>query len=295
MPRIKTLLRCTAAALLFVICGWSAQAQPADVWVFFRSDIPLHVDTVNHLKSKTKENLIFCPVRKTSLSFLESRPPACAVVLGDAAQQLALSMLWKVKILVTLHDRPAEDRRIVFVSTDQPAALQIQLLKSLRKNLETVWYPYVSERFAPDEALKQAANSAGLALKISSLNDPRSLPAALRYLNLSNTAAILPPDPEIMNDAIIKSILLASFRSRTPIAGFSEGMVRQGAAFAYVLSPENLAESISEKINEMVKDQHSLATKSDFDRWDLILNATILEKFNLSVSDEIRRKAKKIY
>lgn len=294
MLRIKTLLRC-AISLLFVMNGWAVQAQATEVWVFFRPDIPLHVDTVKHLKGITQENLVFCPVGKTSLSFLESRPPACAVVLGDAAQHLALSMLWKVKILVTLLDQPTEDKRIVYLNTNQPVALQIQLLKSLRRNLETIWYPYVSERFAPDEAFQKAASSAGVAIKSSSLDDPRSLPAALRYLNLGNTAAILPPDPGIMNDAIIKSILLASFRSHTPIAGFSEGMVRQGATFAYVLSPENLAESISEKINELVKDQHSLAPRSDFERWDLILNATILEKFNLVVPDEVREKAKKIY
>lgn len=294
MLKIKKLICCTIF-LLFVIYGWQVQAQSAEVWVFFRPDIPLHADTVNHLKNKTTENLIFCPVGKTSLSFLESRPPACAVVLGDAAQELALSMLWKVKILVTLLDQPATDKRVVFLNTKQPVAKQMQLLKTLRKNLETVWYPYASERFAPDAALEEAATSAGVTIKSSSLDNPRSLPAALRYLNLSSTAAILPPDPGIMNDAIIKAILLASFRSHTPLAGFSDGMVRQGAAFAYVLRPERLAEAISEKIAEMVNDQHALAPTSNFERWELILNATILEKFNLVIPEEVRREAKKVY
>ena len=269
--------------------------QAAEVWVFFRPDIPLHVDTVTHLKNKTKENLIFCPVGKTSLSFLESRPPACAVVLGDAAQQLALSMLWKVKILVTLLEQPDSDRRVVFLNTGQPVALQIELLKNLRQNLEAIWYPFVSGRFAPEIVLEKAAATAGVMIKSSRLDDPRSLPAALRCLNLSHTAAILPPDPGIMNDAVIRSILLASFRSRTPIAGFSEAIVRQGAAFAYVLNPENLAISISEKIDKMVNDQHALEPRSDFERWDLILNNTILEKFQITVPDEIRQKAIKIY
>ncbi len=294
MFRIKTLVCCTIS-LLFVLCGWQVQAQSAEVWVFFRPDIPLHVDTVDHLKRVTKENLVFCPVGKTSLSFLESRPPACAVVLGDAAQQLALSMLWKVKILVTLLDQPAADKRVLHLNTEQPVALQIQLLRALRKNLKAIWYPYISARFAPDITLDKAAAMTGVTINSSQLDDPRSLPTALRIFNVSNTAAILPPDPQIMNDAIIKSILLASFRSRTPIAGFSEAMVRQGAAFAYVLTPENLAMAISEKIDEMVKDQHALVPTSDFERWELILNMTILQKFELKVPEEIRLKAKKIY
>lgn len=281
--------------MLLLLCGQPGQSQAAEVWVFFRPDIPLHVATLNHLKEKTEHDLVFCPVGKTTFSFLESRPPACAVVLGDAAQQLALSMLWKVKILVTLVDQPSADKRVVFLNTSQPAALQIEMLKNFRKDLAVIWYPYVSERFAPDAGLSEAATANGVRIEACRLADPRKLPKALHSLNATDTAAILPPDPGIMNDAIIKAILLSSFRSRTPVAGFSDAMARQGAAFAYILSPENLAGALSEHIDEIVENRQLPDQHKVFKPWHLILNVTVLEKLNFSVPENIRHQAKKIY
>ncbi len=291
MFRKKIILCCGILLLMLILPGIAS----AEVWVFFRTDIPLHVDTVNHLKEKTTHELVLCPVDKTTFSFLESQPPECAIALGDAAQQLALSMLWKVKILVTLADKPSTDKRIIFLDTDQPADLQLEMLRELRRDLAVVWYPYVSERFAPNQALKSAATALKIRIDACTLDDPRNLPAGLKALGAADTAIILPPDPGIMNDAIIKAILLASFRTQTPIVGFSEAMVRHGAVFAYVLSPENLAESLNAMLTDMVRDRHSVKPRQNFNRWNLILNTTVLEKFDLSLSEELRRKAIKRY
>lgn len=263
--------------------------------MFFRSEIPLHMDTIKYLKSQCSHPLVFCPVGKTSFSFIESHPPEFVVVLGDAALQLALTMLWKVPILVSLVDHPPTDSRIVFLDTQQPYAMQIQLLKKLMPAMDTIWYPYVSERLAPCHCLKQAVASAGIRINSHRLNDPRTLPGALRKLAEQTTAIIFPPDPGIMNNAIIQSIFLASFRSKTPAVSFSEALVKRGAIFAYVLSPENLAASISEIIDEVLVNGQPQNSKRVFEHWELILNMTILEKFKLPISDQIRDAAKKLF
>ncbi|MFZ2958148.1 MAG: ABC transporter substrate binding protein [Candidatus Ozemobacteraceae bacterium] len=308
--------------LLFLLFCWTSQAA-AEVWVFYRPDIPLHLGTVQHLKSETNRSLVFCPVGKTSFSFLESHPPHFVIALGDAALELALTMSWKVQIFVALVDQPPSDSRILLLDTQQPYAKQLRLLKTLVPNLNTIWYPYAAERFAPGSALKRAADAAGMKIVSERLENPQILPEALRILTQQTSAALLPPDPGIMNDAIIQSIFLAAFRSRTPVIGFSEALVRQGAAFAYVLSPENLATAISEVIQEDefgsakgtkeedesgaakgTKDtikvdgagsDHSQSPIRIFNRWNLILNSTILEKFKLPISDQLKNSASKIF
>ena len=279
--------------LILLLC-WPSQAA-ADVWVFFRPDIPLHIDTIERLKRIKHQKLVFCPVGNTSFSFLESQPPEFVVALGDAALQRALKMLWRVKILVTLVDQPSTDSRTLFLDTQQPYELQIQLLKTLNSDFTTIWYPYVAERCAPGSALQLAAENAGMKVNPHQLDDPRVLPEALREFAQPTTAAILPPDPGIMNNAIIQSILLASFRSQTPVVGFSEALVKQGAISAYVLTPENLAATIAEIIDEGIANRRPLPPRIVFDRWELILNQTILEKFKLPLSDELKNRAMKLF
>lgn len=283
----------TLYGLMLLMLFFQPLQLRAEVWVFFRPDIPLHVDTVNQLKQKTKHELAFCPVGKTSFSFLESHPPEFAIALGNAAQQLALTMQWKVRILVTLVDEPASDKRLLLLNTNQPILKQILLLQEMNRNLKTIWYPYISERFVPDKILTEAAESAGIKIDACRIVKPRQLPVCLQGLARQDTAVILPPDPGIMNDAIIQSILLASFRAHTPIAAFSESLVRQGCAFAYILTPENLATALVEIIEEVNRDPHSQDFSVKFERWDLILNTTIIEKFLLTLPQTIRETAKK--
>ncbi len=281
-----------AYLLLLLLC--SSTPAVAEVWIFFRPDIPLHVDTIQQLKLKTNQSLVFCPVGKTSFSFLESRSPEFAVALGDAALKLASTMMWKVKILVALVDQPTDDSRILFLDTQQPHTKQLKLLKTIVPNLDTIWYPYITERFAPGSALKLAAEKEGLKIISNRLDNPRILPGALQALTQQPSAVIFPPDPQIMNNAIIQSIFLATFRSKTPVISFSEAMVKQGAAFAYTLSPENLAQAIAEIMNESVEKTNSQQLIRVFDRWNLILNLTILEKFKLPISDQTKKSAFKL-
>lgn len=284
----------TRLFMLLILCVLPGVAM-AEVWVFFRSDIPLHVSTVNYLRQTSRHELIFCPVGKTTLSFLESHPPECAVVLGDAAQKQAINMFWKTRILVTLVEQPAKDPRIFFHNTNQPAQEQIQLISRLKKETDLIWYPYSSEQFAPQKVLEQAVASAKMRLGTCQLADPRSLPSGLRALSLSHAGIILPPDPGIMNNAVIESIMLASFRSRLPIAGFSESLVKRGAAFAYVITPEHLASELAALVDMLVANPHTQENMSEFSSWELILNQTVLNKFGIKIPEEIKTKAKKLF
>lgn len=267
----------------------------AEVWIFFRPDIPLHMDTVNSLKSLSRHKLVFCPVGKTSFSFLESKPPEFAIALGDAALQLSLHMAWNIDILTALIDSPPADSRTIFLDTRQPYAMQMQLLKSLAPETKTVWYPYVASRFAPDSDLEKVIMETGMQIDSHQLSDPRTLPSALRDFGQPGKAALLPPDPGIMNDAIIQAIFLASFRAHNPVVSFSESLVKQGSAFAYVLSPQYLATAINEIMNESMKSRPGSSRARQFDRWQLILNVTVLDKLRIKVPGQIKKSAAKLF
>lgn len=280
-------------ALLAMVIPCFAEAE---TWVFHRSDIPLFPAVVKRLEALQKKEFVSCPIEKTSSSFIDSHPPRMAIALGDAGLQRALTMTWDVPILALFTEKPVTDRRVTEIEIAQPHQRQIELLKKLSPDLETIWYPFVGEAFTPPATLGKAAAAARLRVIPDHLNDPRSLPKALQNLQDRVTATILPPDPGLMNDAIIRPILLATFRSQTLVVGFSEGLVRQGAAFAYVLTPERLGEYLADIVARAEIDAARLRDPlPPFDGWTLILNVTMLDKLQLSPSAEVRNAAAKRY
>lgn len=291
----KAIFRAFLLGIVFSVLLAQAGYAAAEVWVFFRSDIPLYSATIQELSSQAKWSQVLCPVGKTSFSFLESHPPDMAIAIGEAGLQLALSMKWDVPILAALIDDPPTDPRVKFLDTRPPYAMQLRILKQLAPDIDTGWYPYVSEKFAPCNDLKQAADSARTKIITNRLDDPRSLPETLHILTRQQCAVLLPPDPRIMNDAIIGSIFLAAFKSRSLVVGFSEALVKRGAAFAYVLSPETLALALAEMIKETSDKGRSNSPIRRFNKWSLILNSTILEKLKFQIPDKVKNSAEKIF
>lgn len=273
----------------------SAAATGREVWVFYRPDIPLYAEAFRHLADLPGRTIISCPVGKTSASFLESHPPDLVITLGDAGLQRALAMPWTSPIVAVFATHPPADRRVCCLEAPQPHSLQVQVLASLAPACTTLWYPFAGDRFAPGPALRQAAARAGMNLVADRLDDPRALPEALQHLASPQTAALLPPDPEIMNTAFVQAVLLAAFRSRSPVIGFSEALVKQGAVFAYVLTPEQLATDLAELIDHHPVQSPCPVASHLFTRWNLVANATVIDKLGLALPADIRSAATRLY
>lgn len=288
MPRSLT------AALLALALAFATllpNRAEAEVWAFFRSDIPLYLAIVQQLETRLKRQFVSCPVEKTTSSFIDSRSPNIVIAFGEAGLKRALTMTWNVPILSVFAGDEGHDSRVVSIEISQPHHLQVGMLKKLNPGLKAIWYPYSGEEFKPASALEKAAEEAGVKLIVDRLQDPRLLPEALRALDAPTVATILPPDPGLMNDAVTRPIMLAAFRSQSVVVGFSEGLVKKGAGFAYVLTPERLAAWLDEAVTKY--DHRSPVRK--FENWGLILNATILDKMRLSPPADVRNAALKVF
>ena len=283
------------ALLAVVVATGPARAAGPEVWVFYRPDIPLYAETFRHLADGTGRNVVPCPVGRTTTSFMESHPPDLVVALGEAGLQRALTVPWPAPIVAVFVDQPPADPRVCLLEAPQPHAQQVALLARLAPTCDTLWYPYAGERFAPGPALQRAAATAGMRIIADRLDDPRGLPQALQHLAHQRTAALLPPDPGLMNTAVVQAILLAAFRSQTPVVGFSEALVKQGAAFAYVLTPEQLAATLADIVDHPPADGRWPKPVRLFSRWSLAINATVIGKLGLALPDEVRAAADRRY
>lgn len=288
LPRSFTTALLAFALALATLLPCRAESE---TWAFFRSDVPLYLAIVRQLEARMKRSFVSCPVEKTTSSFIDSRSPGIVIALGDAGLKRALTMTWNVPILALFDGDGEHDSRVVPIDIQQPHHLQVETLMKLNPGLKTIWYPYAGEDFKPASALEKAADEAGVKLVVNRLMDPRVLPEALRTLDAPTVGTILPPDPGLMNDAVTRPIMLAAFRSQSVVVGFSEGLVKKGAAFAYVLTPERLAAWLE----EVVRKYDSRSSLRKFDNWELILNATILDKLRLSPPADVRNAAVKVF
>ncbi len=279
---------------LLAVAPAAAAAGP-EVWVFYRPDISLYAETFRRLADGTGRNVVSCPVGRTSASFMESHPPDLVIALGEAGLQRAMTLPWPAPIMAAFIDQTPSDPRVCFLEAPQPHAQQVALLARLAPACDTLWYPYAGERFAPGPALQRAAADAGMRIVADRIDDPRTLPQALQHLADPHTAALLPPDPGLMNTAVVQAILLAAFRSQTPVVGFSEALVKQGAVFAYVLTPEDLAAALADIIDHPPADGRWPKPVCLFSRWSLAINATVIGKLGLALPDEVRAAADRRY
>lgn len=282
-------------AIWLVLSLGPGQAAEQEIWVFYRPDIPLYADTVKELLARHGARLVSCPVGRVSASFLESRPPRWAIALGDSALQRALAMPWQVPILAVFIDQTTIDPRVMLLEVRQPHELQFATLHRLQPAITRIWYPYLTERFAPGPPLQRAAANARLQVVAERLSDPRRLPEALRLLADPAVAVLLPPDPGLMNSAFLEALFLTAFRSHTLVIGFSESLVRQGAAFAFVMAPTNLATSLSEILEAPPSEENWPGPTRLFHRWNLAINRTVLGKLGLEVPADLLASASRLF
>ena len=102
------------------------------------------------------------------------------------------------------------------------------------------------------------------------------------------------PDLSIYNTKTIKSILLTSYRHRTPIIGFSENFVHAGALVAVHSSIKQLGKHITELIQQHYNNKN--INKHLYPKYfDVIINRNIAKSLNINTPDRkvLKEKLKK--
>jgi len=84
--------------------------------------------------------------------------------------------------------------------------------------------------FVPISELVSEAKAAGVSLRVVDCPRPEKLLQAFRSLQGLVDFVWCPPDATLYNGTTVKPLILASLESQLPVAGFSAGFVRAGAA-----------------------------------------------------------------
>lgn len=123
---------------------------------------------------------------------------------------------------------------------DQPYKRHLDLIAAALPNARAIGVLYSA---APKDLnkLRLLAESRKLEFQERSSASSSSLYASLQSLLLSSDVLLALPDAEIYNTSTIRNILLATYRNKVPLIGFSPAYVKAGALCAVFSTPEQIA------------------------------------------------------
>lgn len=125
-------------------------------------------------------------------------------------------------------------------------------------------------------ALRVAAAARKFELNERSVISASNLHSALQELLISSDVLLAMPDAEIYNTSTIRNILLATYRNKVPLIGFSPGYVKAGALCAVYSTPEQIA-------------AQSLGIIQEYAEKHVLPAAQYAKAFEVSVNEQVAR------
>lgn len=227
----------------------------ATVWVAVSEGSAEYEDVANRIRSQLQQGDGASEVVIKPWAEVAQGTPAhvrLLVSVGSSAfsglaEAYASGRITRVPVVATLLPRSvfeAQRRRISAPTTgvvlDQPAARQLALLRYAFPHLRRVGVLLGpdSQQFQP--SLEKAASEQGVQLNVYKVDGVTSIYPALQRVLDENDVLLAIPDAAVYNGGSIQNVLLASYRQKVPLMGFSPAYVRAGAMLALYSSPAQI-------------------------------------------------------
>lgn len=213
-------------------------------------------------------DLVIAAGMKAAMIVARTRPAAMLAVLVP-----------KDGFALLLNDLPAPAKSAASsysaIYLDQPLKRQLDLIAAVLPNTGTIGVLYA----APSKeivALRVAAAARKFELNERSVISASNLHSALQELLISSDVLLAMPDAEIYNTSTIRNILLATYRNKVPLIGFSPGYVKAGALCAVYSTPEQIA-------------AQSLGIIQEYAEKHMLPAAQYAKAFEVSVNEQVAR------
>lgn len=140
----------------------------------------------------------------------------------------------------------ADSRRVSAVFLDQPLARQLALIRVALPDRARVGVLLGPESRFALPSLRRMAERFDQSIASAEVDSERAIADALESVLGRADVLLALPDPLIHNAATLQSLLLASYRQRVPVIGFSPAYTRAGALLSVHSSPLQLSEQVAE-------------------------------------------------
>lgn len=213
------------------------------------------------------------------------------VVVGAEALRQALLQTQAPPILAALLTRHSYERHlavatrprngIAAVVLDQPVGRQLALLQQLFPERRRLGLLTSADSRAFAARIKAAGS---WQLEIEDASDDAAVVAAATRLLARSEVLLAQPDPLIYHRNNIRPILLASYRFRRPVVGFSTAFVGAGAIAALYSTPQQIAGQVAELLSAGGKKLPQGVIYPD--RFSLAYNRQVAQSLGIDLPEE---------
>lgn len=172
---------------------------------------------------------------------------------------------------------------------DQPYRRQLDLISALLPASRRIGLLYAGEPFEI-AALRALAQSRKIELYERKVTSPGNLFITLQELLISSDVLLALPDGEIYNSSSIRNILLATYRSRVPLIGFSAGYVKAGALGAIYSTPEQIAQQTAAIIRQYAETR-VLPPAQFAKEFEVLVNEQVARSLGLTLKSTAQLRA----
>ncbi|MDE2598293.1 MAG: hypothetical protein KGL40_01580 [Rhodocyclaceae bacterium] len=211
------------------------------------------------------------------------------------AEASAGGRLGRTPIVATLLQRAvfeAQRRRLAGPVTgivlDQPPVRQMALLRYAFPHMRRVGIMLGPESQAVQAILEKAATDLGLQANIYKVDGEADLYAALRRVLEENDLLLVVPDAAVYNGGSIQNILLASYRQKVPLIGFSPAYVRAGAMLALYSTPVQIGSQTARTVRALQVDAPVPAVQSPVE-FVVSVNTSVARSLGFRLSEDALR------
>ncbi len=181
--------------------------------------------------------------------------------------------------------RPADTRRISALFLDQPPGRQIELIRQALPGLTRVGMILGPNSASELDRFSAAAETRGLKLAVEQITRETALFPALQRVLADSDVLLALPDPQLINAETARNLLLTSFRTRTPVIGYSAAYVRAGALAAVYSTPAQIGAQTGEIARSFLG--AGVLPAPQFPRqYSVTVNAKVARSLGVALDDE---------
>jgi len=206
---------------------------------------------------------------------------AAEVILNKNPPIRSLSLLVSKQSWTILNQQKTNNQRSAIL-LDQPVSRQFHLIRELfgvDNNIGLLLGPYSA---ALETEIIESAKQLQQKITIKTIRNSDELIPVLSNLSDNVDLLLAEPDPVVYNKRSIQGILLLTYRSKTPVIGFSQAYSRAGAMVSLYSSTEDIAKQAV----EIILDQSTSDRLYDPKYFTITFNKQVARTLGIAPPDE---------
>ncbi|MCL4745579.1 MAG: hypothetical protein KJZ83_09200 [Burkholderiaceae bacterium] len=181
--------------------------------------------------------------------------------------------------------RTPDPRRVSALFLDQPPGRQMELIRQALPGLSRIGMILGPNSAGELDRFAVAAEGRGLKLSVEQITRDTALFPALQRVLADTDVLLALPDPQLINAETARNLLLTSFRTRTPVIGYSAAYVRAGALAAVYSTPAQIGAQTGEIARSFLA-AGSLPAPQFPKQFSVTVNARVARSLGVVLDDE---------